>query len=374
MSYNMGKYYLDTIDAVYIPPEVDTLTDEENIDDDLLIEEHPLNALEIAGTFEIHSNNTNCDFDDSDDETLNTKKLRLTKNTEINTPIPIWKKGETRYEKLALPNKSCQEEIQSSLGGKSPLEIFYLFFDDEVLSTIVNYSLKYANDNNRHSFEFGIVDLKRFIGILILSGYHKLPQSDMYWSKDEDKGLPLVRKCMSRNRFRDIKRNLHLSDNSLLDKKDKFSKLRPIFNIINKKNLQFGIFAYNLSIDEQMVPYFGRHSCKMFIKGKPVRFGFKIWCLTSADGYLFYFMPYGGADVSKEKSELGLGGEVVVDLLSVIQNPENHRVFFRQLFLFIQALGVSRSKGLLRNRHYKRQPYLQMPFGERKNHVEKGTR
>ncbi|CAI6371246.1 unnamed protein product [Macrosiphum euphorbiae] len=29
------------------------------------------------------------------------------------------------------------------------------------------------------------------------------------------------------------------------------------------------------SIDESMVPYFGRHGCKQFIRGKPIRFGFK---------------------------------------------------------------------------------------------------
>nr|CAI5827507.1 unnamed protein product [Callosobruchus analis] len=100
---------------------------------------------------------------------------------------------------------------------------------------------------------------------------------------------------MSRNRFQSIKQNLHLSDNSILDKNDKFAKVRPFFDVINKKILQFGMLSFNLSIDEQIVPYFGRHSCKMFIKGKPVRFGFKLWCLCSSDGYLFYSILYGGA-------------------------------------------------------------------------------
>nr|CAH7746854.1 unnamed protein product [Callosobruchus chinensis] len=49
--------------------------------------------------------------------------------------------------------------------------------------------------------------------------------------------------------------------------------------MINEKNMQFGIFSHNLSIDEEMVTYFGRHSCKMFMKGKPIRFGFKLRCL-----------------------------------------------------------------------------------------------
>ena len=48
---------------------------------------------------------------------------------------------------------------------------------------------------------------------------------------------------------------------------------------------QFGVFAKDLAIDEQMVPYFGRHSAKMFIGGKPIRFVFKNWVLASSDGY-----------------------------------------------------------------------------------------
>ncbi|KAI4469511.1 dde superfamily endonuclease [Holotrichia oblita] len=40
------------LNAVYIPPKVDELTDEEDIDDNVLLNEIPLDG-EIAGTFEI---------------------------------------------------------------------------------------------------------------------------------------------------------------------------------------------------------------------------------------------------------------------------------------------------------------------------------
>lgn len=78
----------------------------------------------------------------------------------------------------------------------------------------------------------------------------------------------------------------------------------------------------------RMVPYFGKHSAKIFMKGKPVRFGFKLWCLCSSDGYLFRFIPYGGASI--EKSDLGLGAVVVLKLMSVMENPS--RLFFDNFF------------------------------------------
>lgn len=73
--------------------------------------------------------------------------------------------------------------------------------------------------------------------------------------------------------------------------------------------------ALSLLIDEQMVQYFVRHSCKRFIKGKPIRFGFKLWCICSSDGYMYQFLACTGADAKKEKTEVGLGGNVVLQLL-----------------------------------------------------------
>nr|CAI5818011.1 unnamed protein product [Callosobruchus analis] len=143
--------------------------------------------------------------------------------------------------------------------------------DDEVIDLILDFSIKYAQDNNRHEFSLSKNELLNFIGILLFSGYHTLPHIQHYWSTEENKGIDLVKKCMSRNRFQSIKQNLHLSDNSILDKNDKFAKVRPFFDVINKKILQFGMLSFNLSIDEQIVPYFGRHSCKMFIKAGTIR-------------------------------------------------------------------------------------------------------
>jgi len=68
---------------------------------------------------------------------------------------------------------------------------------------------------------------------------------------------------MLKNKFRSIKQNLHLSDNKNLELMDMFAKLRPFFNILNGTFSQFGFFSNNLSIAEEMVSYFGRHSCKI---------------------------------------------------------------------------------------------------------------
>lgn len=329
------------IDAVYIPPEVDELTDEENFVEEAN-EVNENENIDIAGTFEIHVTEEDL-YDDSDDETLAVKKRKLMSSKAAERK-PKWTAGEILHCNLPESKEHEQiEHLKAKLEGQSPLDIFFNFFDEAVQDMIVEYSVKYARDNNRQGFSMTKAELLNFIGIIVLSGYHTLPQAHLYWSTEEDKGVNIVKDCMSRNKFKNIKQNLHLSDNSKLDKNDRFSKLRPFFDIVNEKFMQFDVFAFNLSIDEQMVPYFGRHSCKMYIKGKPVRFGFKLWCICSSEGYLYRFIPYGGA--AEQKSEFGLGTKVVLDLLSIVENRRNHNIFFDNFFSSYKLFSILKEEG-----------------------------
>ncbi|XP_049947675.1 uncharacterized protein LOC126455961 [Schistocerca serialis cubense] len=63
-------------------------------------------------------------------------------------------------------------------------------------------------------------------------GYHKLRHENVYWEQAPDVGVPLVFNSMSRNRFREIKRFIHLKDNSKICKNDKMYKLRLYFEMM----------------------------------------------------------------------------------------------------------------------------------------------
>ena len=117
---------------------------------------------------------------------------------------------------------------------------------------------------------------------MLLSGCNSLPHKRLYWSNDEDVGVNLVKKKMSRNRFQEIKRYLHLADNNNLVKDDELAKIRKCLDLLNRNFTQFGVFSQNLSIDEQMVPYYGHFSTKMFMRNKPTKFGMKVWFLASS--------------------------------------------------------------------------------------------
>ena len=91
------------------------------------------------------------------------------------------------------------------------------------------------------------------------------------------------------------------------------------------------MIAKDLAIDEQMVPYFGRHSAKMFIRCKPITFGYKNRVLASSDGYPYKFETYTRACDTKNSSK-PLGPQVVSAFLLIVENPACYCVYFDNIF------------------------------------------
>ena len=162
---------------------------------------------------------------------------------------------------------------------------------------------------------------------------------------------PPVQSAMSRNRFEEMLRYLHVSDNAHLDVGDKMSKVRPLLSHMNEKFLTYfrAVQTQNLSIDESMVPYYGRHSCKQFIRGKPIRFGYKVWMLSTSLGYVVKFEPYQGAKGRQAVYPgLGMGGSVVIDLIAALQEEEgrSYHLTFDNLFTSLKLVDVLTEKNI----------------------------
>lgn len=128
----------------------------------------------------------------------------------------------------------------------TPLQLFEMFLTNDILEYIIEETLRYAhNVKNDASFRLDIAELKCFIGILLLSGYHQVPSERMYWSAEPDLGLSIVQEGMTRNKYTKIKAMLHFADNDKLDKSDRTYKIRSLIEKVNEKFQQFGIFFYS---------------------------------------------------------------------------------------------------------------------------------
>ena len=94
-----------------------------------------------------------------------------------------------------------------------------------------------------------------------------------------------------------------------------------------------------------MIRYYGHHPSKQFIRGKPIRFGFKFWCCCTTDGYLVRFEPYQGAEPAARNAKLGVGGSVVIRLLSQLPKYP-YKVYFDNLFTLVALLEALKNKGI----------------------------
>ena len=207
-----------------------------------------------------------------------------------------------------------------------------------MLNNIVTQTNLYANrDKNIPNFLVSNGDLRKFMEMLVLSGYHSFSHEQHYWSTQPDLGVQAVYNSLRRNRYFDIKKHIYFADNQNLTEGDKMSKISPLYEMINNNVIQFGVFHEILIVNESMVPYFGRHSAKMFIRGKPIRFGYKIWSLCGIDGYPYHLKIYQGKGRSANATtqQEPFGTKVINTTVGIINSNSKvlgHKLYFDNFF------------------------------------------
>ena len=68
-------------------------------------------------------------------------------------------------------------------------------------------------DKNDQAFKLS--KWERFLGAVLLSGYHSLPSEHHFWSNQSDYGVPIIAETMNSKRFLKIKDMFHLVDKKL---------------------------------------------------------------------------------------------------------------------------------------------------------------
>ena len=111
------------------------------------------------------------------------------------------------------------------------------------------------------------------------------------------------------------------------------ANVQPLYDLLNASLKQYGIFHEKLSVDESMVPYFGRHSAKQYIRGKPIRYGYKIWSLCGNDGCPNKLDLYQGK--VPNQPAFPLGTRIVSNLMNVDvekSDPKKHELYIDNFF------------------------------------------
>ena len=312
----------DDCDIYIEPPYCGNVTDEDSGNEEAGTALHPANLSgnQLLAPAELRYRNQNEVEDEVEEVTQsNSKKRRTSKEVPAK---PKWKKEDNLLGQAPFP-----EGDYSRYNQMSEIELFELFFSDELLDYCKKQMTKYCTKKNWSDISVTIEELKVFLGILIVSGYHPMPRRRMYWSQSPDVHNDAISSAMRRDRFDEIMRSLHFNATDDIDKNDKYAKLRPLILHLQSKFMEHFVPERNISHDEAMVEYFGKHSCKQAIRNKPIRFGYKIWCQNTTDGYLIAFDPYQGKTHQGDEELENKYGKCAATVLHLLNTYSDDKKF-----------------------------------------------
>lgn len=143
------------------------------------------------------------------------------------------------------------------------------------------------------SLETDTGEIRTFLGCSILMIYGLLRIKITYWGQETR--MPLISDNISRNRFFKLRSRLKVVDDNAVSEEirkiDKFWKVRPIINKIQRACYETER-PKEISIDEQMVPFYGQVQMRQYIRGKPNPVGIKIFVMATKNGIPLDISPY----------------------------------------------------------------------------------
>ena len=222
----------------------------------------------------------------------------------------------------------------------APIDYFYSMFDKESIALLTDQSNLYSVQMNPNKpLCISEHEMEHFIGVLIMTGIYSFPTPRFFWMNTTR--VESIASVMSRDRFLQIRRNLHVVDNSNQlfagdPAFDRAHKVRPLLNIV-KENFRKIPKEENLSADEQIIPFKGRSIMKQHMPLKPNRWGYKMFVLAGGEtGICYDFIFYTGKG---EKSEYGFCTKIVLALCETVPHDINHKLYCDNFYTTI-ALQV----------------------------------
>jgi len=154
-----------------------------------------------------------------------------------------------------------QDNSATLLMMKNLLSIFVISFPIHWLISQLNRPMCMTTD---------ACEIEQYLGVMIKMGLVHMPRYQMHRSKELC--FPPVADVMNCNRFTDVTRYLHFSDNTKTvtnrddPQYDRYYKVRPLLTCLRDACLLIEL-EERMSADEQMIPYKGRNSLWQYIPG-----------------------------------------------------------------------------------------------------------
>ena len=125
-------------------------------------------------------------------------------------------------------------------------------FSDDLILHVTNQTNLYVVQHSKGNFNSLEDEITTFVAVLLLPGYCKVPNRNLYWVDTPDKHNEAISRAMSRNRFREILSNIDLANKTQIIE-DRYYKVRVLFGRLIFNFKQYGSFD-NHSVDESVIP------------------------------------------------------------------------------------------------------------------------
>nr|XP_023674853.1 piggyBac transposable element-derived protein 4-like isoform X1 [Paramormyrops kingsleyae] len=198
----------------------------------------------------------------------------------------------------------------------SPASLFKLFFAEDAVNTICQNTNKQAARNKGKGAKYkwvdvGAAEFYRYIGLIFYMAMMKLDHITDYWRRDSIFSVLFPSQVMSRDRYRTISWNVHMSDpeeDREDDAKkgssdhDRLFRVKPLIYTIQNACKSFYHPHRCLAVGERVARWKGAK-------------GFKLFVLTdSSNGYTVDFSVYTGRD--NVPTGQGLSYDTVMSLIN----------------------------------------------------------
>ncbi|XP_035207145.1 piggyBac transposable element-derived protein 4-like [Stegodyphus dumicola] len=150
--------------------------------------------------------------------------------------------------------------------------------------------------------------------------------------------------------FQKITEAIHVNDNEIVLPRDdpdydKLHKIRPLIEHLNKKIAEAFKPSSVLAVDESMIPFKGRSTLKQYMPLKPMKRGYKVWCLAdSKTVYIQKFDIYTGKTKDQTATDT-LGERVVLNLTSCLEGTGSV-VAFDNFFTTVKLMKILHERNI----------------------------
>lgn len=200
------------------------------------------------------------------------------------------------------------------------------------MSKIYLFLYRYAAQAGANMKPVDLPEMRKFLGLSILTGIIKKPKLNMYWNTDATIFTPFFGKVMSKHRFNEISRYLHFNNSQQVppDNVDRLIKLRTVIDHLTDKFKRFYQPHEQISIDEGTLKFKGRLRFRVYNPAKPIKYGIKSYVIAdSITSYCWNLRVYDGLPQTLHHTIFGL--------LEGLENL-NHKLFMDNFYNSVRSV------------------------------------